>query len=172
MKATAAQAILTGPGGITGKRAEAIATALRSGGLLPKTGRGLYAADASVSEVALYTLTASSAERVADALSVADTMAALVDQNGNRLLDVVAAAIEDKGKAAAIRHVHTVPALGMAEATYCDGGGVTCYFAPEMWIIRSFDPEAVSHPYVGPIGHIGGAVLMALADAETAHRGH
>lgn len=174
MKITTAQRNLAIIGGPTKKRVESIATVLRVSGLLPKGGRGPHAPDATADQVALFTLAVAGADRIADAAKVALSLADLVDRNGVKLADVVTAAIGCSEEAATIRHIRVSPALPMAEVTYRREGQadtIERYFAPALWVSPGFKPEAQGQAYVGPIGHIGGAALVQMANDYAASMG-
>lgn len=144
------------------KRAEAIGTQLRAAGLLPKGGRGPYAPDANEAEVALYTIAVGASQKVTDAVEAATTLAGIVDDEGNSLLRTVTVALSDKDTAFNIRHIRLFPHVPMAEVTLRDGK-VLRYFTSQMWSQSGFVPEAQGQGFVGPIGHIGGAVLTQMA---------
>ena len=143
------------------KRAEAIGTQLRSAELLPKGGRGPHAPEANEGQVALYTLAVAGARKVSDAVDTAAKLAHIENAAGTNLLRAVTLAISDPQQAAAIRHIRVFPNMPMAELTRPDGT-VEYFFDPSLWQ-PDFAPEAQGQAYVGPIGHIGGAVLIAMA---------
>lgn len=176
MKITEAQRNLSLYGGATAKRAEAVATELRSAAMIPKGGRGPYAPDATPEEVALLTLAVAGSNRIADAAETARALAETINENGASLLSVIAHAFKCAQDAHAIRHIRVMPNLPMAEVTYRTADRPdTCerFFAPGCWLDKSFVPEAQGQGYVGPIGHIGGAALdmMAIGFAKSSDNG-
>lgn len=166
MKISEAQMIASLTGGTTTKRAEAIATELRSANLLPKGGRGPYAPEASNEEIALYLLAVAGAERVADAVASANDLASIQDAEGRTLLDIVAKALASPAHASCIRNIRVLAHVPMAEVTYREAGNhdrCARLFAKEQWGTTGFNPEAQAQGFVGRIGHIGGAALLQAA---------
>lgn len=165
MKVTKAQSTLSMYGGASAARAEAIATELRSAGLLPKGGRGQFAPDASEAAVAAFALAVAGAEKVADAVETIVNLSKLVDRHGAKLLAVLAHALGNGAVARSIRHIRVLPVCNMAEVTYRSEGKpdiVERFFPPEAWV-GGFVPEAQGQGFAGRIGHIGGAVIAQLA---------
>lgn len=146
----------------THKRVEAIATELRKAGLLPKAGRGIFAPSVSCEQAAVFALAVAGAERVVDAVQVANELANLVDQDGAKLSMVLSIAICTPHIAAGIRHVRVMTESKMAEVTMQDGT-VRRFFDSASWLQEGFVPDAQGQGFVGRIGHIGGAVIDQMA---------
>ena len=166
MKIVDVQRNLSLHGAMTAKRAEAIGTQLRGAGLLPKGGRGPHAPDANETEIAHYILAMAGADRVADAVDTAHTLAGIVDKQGSTLLSVLAQAVASPSDAYAIRHIRVVSHIPMAEVTYRrEGCPDTCerFFSPGLWGSGQMVPEAQGQGFIGRIGHIGGAALSQMA---------
>lgn len=150
-------------GGPTSKRVEAIATELRNAGLLPKGGRGPYAPVANPDEISMLLLAVAGSDRVADAPKIAKVFARCVDANGKSLLSLISDALRNESGAPAIRHIRVQAFTPMAEVTFRgQSGRCEYFFSPELWTEPQFAPESQGQGYVGPIGHIGGAVIAQI----------
>lgn len=166
MKIAEAQTIACLHGGTTTKRAEAIATELRAADLLPKGGRGPYAPEASLHEIAIYLLAVAGAERVADAATDAIRLAAIENADGCSLVDAMADALSSVKNTLAIRHIRVMAHIPMAEITYrtpAQPDHCGQFFVKELWETPNFNPDAQGQGFVGRIGHIGGAALHQAA---------
>lgn len=164
MKITTAQRNLALTGGATEKRVEAIATELRSGGIIPKGGRGPYAPEATAEEIAMFTLAVAGANRIADASETACMLAELEDMTGATLLSAIVEAISDPAVAGRLKHIRLMTNHPMAEITYSSGPvSYRLFLRPELWHDDFTSPDAAGQAFVGPIGHIGGGALQQIA---------
>lgn len=166
MKIASLQQLCSLHGGVTVKRVEAIATELRNAGLIPKGGRGPHAPVAKPHEMAIFVLAAAGANRVSDAAKDAQALAGVVDSHGNSLLSILSEAFLDDAKAHAIYHIRVFSHIPMAEVTFREGlggGRYERFFSPAKWQAVQFFPDAEGQGFVGPMGHIGGAIIHQIA---------
>lgn len=162
MKATKVQNCLSLYGGTSATRAESIATALRTQGLLPKGGRGLSAPMLTSREIALFALAVAGAETVADAAALAVDLAALVDHGGVSLIDAMEPLVEDQQAAREITAILVLAQSTMVRFDRRDGS--YSYFSkPSAWSDDGFVANAQGQGFAGRIGWIGGAVLQQIA---------
>jgi len=162
VRITQVQILLSLYGGASAARAEAIATALRSEGLLPKGGRGPYAPEGSTEEIVRFAFAAAAAPRVADAVEVAALATELVDHDGVSLSTALVDAISDEKRAFGIRRMVAVVTVPMAEIEE-RGGTSRFFFKRAMWEAPNFNPTAQGQGFAGLASYLGGAVLVQLA---------